>query len=146
MRLLQEMANYLVPGITFTVDLPANYTCGKVPMLDTQVWTEPGPQGRGTRIRHTYFEKKVTSPLVFHNRGACSTKQKFIILAEETKRRLYNQDRYHTTQDRLVDLKVLIQKLIDSGYGKDGRKEILTAGIKRYYRLVLQEISGGRSI
>ena len=35
MTLAQEMANSLLPGISLTVDLPANYLNGKVPMLDT---------------------------------------------------------------------------------------------------------------
>ena len=78
------MASTLVPGISFTIDLPKNYNNGKIPMLDTQVWTEPGSQGQGTKVRHTFYEKKMTSPLVFHNRGACGTKQKIITLAAET--------------------------------------------------------------
>ena len=82
--MIQEMASMLVPGISFTIDLPENYNNGKVPMLDTQVWTEPTAKGQGTKVRHTYYEKKVTSPLVFHNGGACSAKQKIITLAEET--------------------------------------------------------------
>ena len=67
-------------------------------------------------------------------------------MAEETKRRLYNQDRSHSIQDRLGDMKNLIQNLADSGYGKEIRVEILKAGIKRYYRLILQEIAGVRSL
>ena len=43
-------------------------------------------------------------------------------------------------------MKDLIQKLADSGYGKEMRIEILKAGIKRYYRLILQEIAGVRSL
>ena len=109
-------------------------------MLDLQVWTEGS--GTGTRIRHTYYEKQVTSPIVFHSRGACPTKQKVIVLAEEAKRRLYNQDRDHTVTDRLKDLK----DLIDSDYGKESRREIRKAGIKRFYRLILQEAAGGRSL
>ena len=113
-------------------------------MLDVRVWTEE--KGQGTTIRHSFYEKPLTSPLVFHNRGACPTKQKIIILAEETKRRLFNQDRAHQVDERLKDITVLIQKMANSGYGRDMRKEILVAGIKRYYRLVLQELAGGRSL
>ena len=144
MGLMREMASTLVQGICFTVDLPARYTEGKVPMLDLQVWTER--RNQGMVIRHTFYEKQVTSPLVFHNRGACPTKQKVIILAEEVKRRLYNQDKDHRVKDRLRDLTTFTQKMIDSGYGKDLRREILKAGIKRYFRLTLQEQAGGRSL
>ena len=64
-------------------------------------------------------------------------KQKIIVLAEETKCRLFNQDRAHSVEDRLRDLKALVQKMADSEYGKDTRQEIFKAGIKRYYRLLL---------
>ena len=71
MDLVKEMANSLVPGICFTTDLPSNYQNEKVPMLDTQVWVESSGTG-SSRIRHTYYEKQVTSPLVFHNKGGMS--------------------------------------------------------------------------
>ena len=90
MALIHEMASSLVPGIYFTTDLPSNHQTNKVPILDTQVWTETSAQGSGTKIRHKFYEEQVTSPLVFPNRGACPTKQKMIVLAEETRHRLYN--------------------------------------------------------
>ena len=139
-----EMASLLLPGIRFTTDLPSRYQSGKVPMLDLQVWIERS--GPGTIIRHTYYEKQVTSPLVFHNRGACPTRQKIVVLAEEAKRRLYNQDRQHSPEDRMKDLQHFTQKLIDSDYGKETRREILKAGVKRFYRLLLQEAAGGRAV
>ena len=144
MELMREMASSLIPGIQFTVDLPSRYPEGKVPMLDLQVGSEA--TGQGTAIRHTFYEKPVNSPLVFHNRGACPMKQKIVVLAEETKRRLFNQDRAHSVEDRLKDLKALVQKMADSEYGKNTRQEILKAGIKRYYRLLLQEVAGVRSL
>ena len=66
-------------------------------------------------VRHSYNEKPSTSPLVFHARGACPSRQKIIILAEELKRRMFNQDRRHTIEERMSDIKVYIQKMVDSG-------------------------------
>merc|ERR1711873_323483 len=43
-------------------------------------------------------------------------------------------------------IRVLTQKMSNSGYGKQMRREILKAGVKRYYRLRLQEEAGGRSL
>ena len=97
-------------------------------------------------IRHGIFEKPVTSPLVFHSRGACPVKQKVIVLTEEAKRCLFNQGRDHKVEERVKDIYTFINKLVNSGYGKDLRREILTAGIKRFYRLMLQEAAGGRSL
>ena len=62
------------------------------------------------------------------------------------KRRLFNQDRIHSLDDRMVDIKIFIQKLVDSGYEKETRGEILRSGIKRYYRLRLQEETGTRKL
>ena len=66
-------------------------------------------------------------------------KQKIVVLAEETRRCLYNQDPHHTVEQSLEVLTVFLQKLVDSSYGLKEREEILKAGIRRYLRLVLQE-------
>ena len=63
-------------------------------------------------ICHTYYEKPSTSPLVFHGRGACSIKQKIVILGEEVKRRMLNQDRYHTRQERVQEMVNFSQKTV----------------------------------
>ena len=125
---------------------PEYHRTARVPMLDVEVWAGTGEGGQGTLVRHSYYKKPSTSPLVFHARGACPARQKIIILAEEMKRRLFNQDRSHSVEERMVDGKIFIQKLIDSGYDKATRLEILKAGIKRYYRLRLQEAAGNRRL
>ena len=86
------MASRIIPGIIFTVDLPSRNKSGRVPMLDLCVWKEEiTKEGmKGTRIRHSYYEKPSTSPTVFHGRGATSTRSKIVTLAEEVKRRLAN--------------------------------------------------------
>ena len=114
-------------------------------MLDVAVWLEVD-QGNCPKVRHTYYEKPSTSPLVFHGRGACAMRQKIIILAEEVKRRLLNMDPAHTQEQRLEVLLKFSQKVSDSGYLKEVRKEILYSGITRYYRMVLLELAGGRKL
>ena len=86
-----------------------------IPMLDVQGWTEEivSAKRRGTIICHTYYEKAVTSPLDFHNRGVYSVKQKILILAEECRRRFYNQDRRNNIPERMKDITKFIQKLVD---------------------------------
>ena len=69
-------------------------------------------------MRYTYFEKPSTSPLVFHGREVCSTRQKIVILAEEVKRRLLNTDHSHPMEERLDILEGFSRKLIDSNYKK----------------------------
>ena len=84
--------------------------------------------------------------MVFYGRGACSSKQKIVTLAEEVRRRLTNQDRFHSIEERLQELNNFSQKLIDSGYQEVNRKEILKSGISRYYRIRLLELPGVRKL
>ena len=68
--LIQQMASRLVKGIVFTVDPPERYQEKGVPMLDMNIWVEKTELERGTRICYSLFENIVTSPLLFHRRGA----------------------------------------------------------------------------
>ena len=51
-----------------------------------------------------------------------------------------------TVEERVDILKAFSQKMIDSGYTRDVRKEILESGIKRYYRLRLNQEAGVRNL
>ena len=144
MKKVQELANMLVGGIKFTIDLPERYADGKVPMLDLSVWMDVRDGWKV--IRHSYYEKPTTSPLVFTGRGACSTKQKITILSEEVKRRLYNQDRFHSIKERERELERFSKKMVDSEYTSEVRREVLRSGIRRYYCMRLMEISRVRSL
>ena len=75
-----------------------------------------------------------------------ATRQKIVTLAEEVRRRMMNMDRQSTKKERLEVLRKFSQKLEDSSYSKDVRQEILKSGLTRYYRLVLQEVAGGRKL
>ena len=55
-------------------------------------------------------------------------------------------DRTHGKEERKEELRKLSQKMVDSAYSKETRKEILTSGVKRYYRLILQELAGMRKL
>ena len=113
-------------------------------MLDLAVWMDETKDAKV--IRHTFYEKPTTSPLVFHGRGACALRQKITILGEEVRRRLFNQDTQHSIEERVGVLKTFSQKMVDSGYTMDVRKEILESGIKRYFRLRLSQEAGVRNL
>ena len=67
MELVRQLADKLVPRLRFTKDIPSYHTNEKCPMLDVQVWLED--RGDHKVIRHTFYQKDTTSPLVFHSRG-----------------------------------------------------------------------------
>ena len=113
-------------------------------MLDVSVWLDR--EEGYPRVRHSFYEKPITSPLVFHGRGACASRQKIVTLAEEIKRRMLNMDTEHTKEERLTVIRKFIQKMVDSSYTTETRREILASGITRYYRLVLQDMAGKRNL
>ena len=55
-------------------------------------------------------------------------------------------DPLHNTEERKDVLARFSQKMIDSGYTKEVRKEIICSGIRRYYRLRLQNIAKTRNL
>ena len=66
--LIREIGDTLILGLKLTVDLPELHQSGRCPMLDIQVWMEEH-EGR-CRVRHSFYQKPSTSPLVFHASGA----------------------------------------------------------------------------
>merc|ERR1711867_429748 len=91
MELIREVGNTLVPGLKLTIDLPELHPNGKCPMLDIQVWKEVTEEDFCI-VRHSFYQKPTTSPLVFHSGGAHAWRIKIVTLAEEMRRRLLHMD------------------------------------------------------
>ena len=89
----------MVKGLKFTSDLPENHESGKCPMLDFQVWAQE--IGGNLQIRHTFYQKATTSPLVFHAKGDHIWRSKLVTLDEEVRRRLRNMDTRHSNEEKL---------------------------------------------
>ena len=92
--MIRDLAEKLMPGLKFIKDLSEMNESRKCPMLDIQVWVESKEDH--CTIRHTFFQKSVTLPLVFHAQGAHSWRSKLITLAEELRRRFLYMDANHT--------------------------------------------------
>ena len=84
-------ASKIMPGLDFTVDSPEENEDGKCPVLDFKVWKEKREDG-SIKIRHTFYEKKVMSLLVFHSKGAFSWRSKIVTHSMEVVRRLRKMD------------------------------------------------------
>ena len=144
MEKIRWIGDQLVPGLKLTQDLPENHPSGKCPMLDFQVWAQE--TGSHVVIRHTFYQKATTSPLVFNAGGAYGWKPKITTLSEELGRRLVNMDLLHTDEERKEIVVDFIQKLNDSGYRHIHRQEILRSGCRKYYRRLIQHVTGGRKL
>ena len=124
LNLIREEANKLVSGLKFTIDSQKKNKDNKCPMLDLEVWKEVRNEGCAV-IRHTFYEKDVTLPLVIHTKGAHTWRSKLVTLGEEVRRRLRNMDAIHSNTQILEILRVFLQKLVDSGYDLTSRQEII---------------------
>ena len=87
----KELASSITPGIEFTAETPADHPeTMMVPMLDIQTWIHPGDEG--DQVRYMYYKKPATSPIVFHGEGSHTWRNKLVVLAQETLRRMVNCD------------------------------------------------------
>ena len=119
----------MVPGIKSTMDLPELHKNGRCPMLDLQVWAEEGREGeesRPAKIRHSFYQKDTTSPLVFHAAGAYSWSPKITTMSEEMRRRLLHMDVDHTAEDKDDVIRLP---------AKNGRLWLPTSNQKRSYKI-----------
>ena len=66
MELIRQVGNTLLPGLKLTIELPELHPESKCPMLDIQVWKEDTSEGFWI-VRHSFYQKPTTSPLVFHS-------------------------------------------------------------------------------
>ena len=142
LELIKDEANQLIKGLKFTIDCQEQNSDGKCPMLDLKVWQEVNSEGVVV-VWHTFYEKEVTAPLVFHAKGAHTWCSKLVTLGEEVKRILMNMDRNHTEEEKAVEVEKFLRKMVNSGYGPPTRKEVAISGIRRFYRKLITQESGG---
>ena len=95
-------------------------------MLDIEVWTER--EGDWSKIRHSFYEKPTTLPMVFHAKGAFEWRSKIVTMSEELRRRLRNSDKRHTVPE-LVEI---VRKMSDSGYDPGARAEVLKPALRKF--------------
>ena len=80
MDLMVEEASKILPGIKFTADLSELNDSGRCPVLDLEVWADRAGDGKAV-IRHTFFEKAITAPYVFHSKAAYNWRSKIVTLS-----------------------------------------------------------------
>ena len=128
------------------MDLPQCHANKKCPMLDLQVWVDHCQENQRAVIRHSFFQKLTMSPLVFHANGVYAWKPKLTTMSEEFRRRLLHMDSQHTNPEKDEVIEDFLQKMTDSGYNQGARKEVIISAVKKYYRQVLEDQTGGRSL
>ena len=145
MDLVVEESSKVLPGIRFTADLPECNESGRCPVLDLEVWAAHTEEGK-MRIRHTFYEKAIAAPSVFHSKAAYGWRSKIVTLSEEMRRRLRNMDRLHQRKEILETTATFLQKMANSGYDKATRWEVVKSATIKHYRQLAQAAAEGRSI
>ena len=105
-----------------------------------------GEERKQLLIRHSFHEKPVMSPTVFHSNGAHEWRSKVTTMSEELRRRLLHMDTKHSRKDILDVVRKFFQKMEDSKYGKPAREEVIRSAVKKYWRMVLKEVTGRKDM
>ena len=142
-----SMASSVIPGLSFTMDYPANNNNSRMPMLDFELWREkePDPCKPGElreSLRYNFFEKKVTNPRVMDKSSAMPHSMKMATLMQEGVRRLCNSSRELPHQERCATLSLYMRKLQLSGYNTKLRSDILQAAVTTFRRKERAEVLG----
>ena len=143
------MANSIERDIQLTVDIPSDYSDKKLPVLDLKMWVENRVGERGEEYQevvHEFFEKEMVAPRLISRESALPTKVKMTTLTQEVIRIRKNTSRVIREKVKVAQMSRFAMKLMNSGYNKNERKEILVAGMKGFERLEELEKSGKRSL
>ena len=83
-KILIEIANNIVPGITMEYDVPSKNIDNKMPILDMKVWMEDGD------IMFQHYEKPTASGNIMHAKAAQSVTCRNSVHTQDFLRRLLN--------------------------------------------------------
>ena len=132
MGLIVQEGSKLIKGIKFTSDLPEKNANGRYPVIDLEVWRDKAEDRKTARIRHSFFEKEVAAPTVFHSKAAYVWRSKIVMLSEEWRRRLRNLDSHHRREEIVEVVRKFATKMATSGYDNATRWQILQSVIIKH--------------
>jgi hypothetical protein len=125
-ELVQGIANGIFANLQWTFDVPSNYDCKRMPVLDLQV----GILNR--RITYEFYQKDVSTRYTIPARSAHSWSIKRSTLTQEGVRRLLN-----TSPDTNPDVRRRVMEMWDSkmrisGYDARFRRTVVKAAVGIY--------------
>ena len=123
--------------ISFTFDVPSNYTKKKLPILDLNVYLD-----KEGIICHEFYEKPTNSNFVILASSALSIKTKRTVFTQECLRRLRNTSIHLGPEVANHFLSKYMLKLKDSGYSSKFRSEIVKSA-KNAFKLQIENDEKG---
>ena len=132
LQALVDMGNSIDPQIQFTGQCADDNKDGRVPMQDLHVWRSR--EGEREVLRHSYYEKPITSKKMMMEKSAHPMRSKMAVLSQEVIRRMRNTSLKLPMSERIRILDQMMIKLRASGYNESQRYEILYSGMLGYCR------------
>ena len=123
-----EAMNSVAEDLTFTVETEEDFENGRLQTLDFEMWFDV----QEGVIKHSFFEKKMQTPLVIMERSAMGIQQKYSISANDLVRRLSNMGKTMTINDHVEVVDKFTYKLKASGYSQGQAREIVISGVRGY--------------
>ena len=132
-RITKEAMNNINEDLVFTTESQEDFNNERLPTLDFQMWMEEN------KIKHTYFQKPMRTPLVIMERSAMSSQQKFSILGNELCRRMSNiQIEVIEHKEVLETVENFTKELKNSGYSFTQSREIVNSGLRGWKRKIMR--------
>ena len=124
---LKAIADSVLPGIIMEVDLPSNYSSGKLPILDMQCYMQQG------QVMHEHYAKPMATRLVISARSAHSEQTKRSVHISECVRRMVNTSPDLSWDQHIVPhLTEYCRRMMAAGYSQTYRKEIIRNAVNIY--------------
>ena len=140
-HLILGIMNTLTPDLRFTVELPSDFSSGRIPTLDTEWWISR--EGNSQKLLYSFFRKPMASPYCTLESSAWAWNNKASSLSQEVIRRMTNVSEDLPLEERLEVLREFIDLLTNSGYSRSQSRLILMAGLKGYEARRLRADQGG---
>ena len=149
MREISKMADSICPVLKTTFDCPGLQECGKMPLLNLQVWVERVEMEGGGREWETlweYYRKPCATRTLMLARSAMSDRTKRAALTQEAIQILRNCSRTLPWDRRASHLSDFCLRMKISGYGEKYRETIIRSALTAWEKQVEMDRAGERPL
>ena len=142
-RILTDVANSILPGITMEFDIPGRNPDNKMPILDMKVRMD---EHTGDII-FEHYEKPTASHNILHAASAQSVSCRNSVHTQEILRRLLNSSPLLDWKaDVAPVLSIYMARMMYSGYPERYRVDTLTRALRIYDKMVEEDDNGQRPL
>ena len=141
-RVLLDIANEVMTGITMEADWPSKNSDKKLPILDMKVWMSD--QGN---VMFTHYEKPMSNRAVLHSKSAHPASCKRSVHTQEIIRRILNCSRELDWEKETAPvISDYMMRMRKAEYEESYRKSVLTNALNIYAKKLEDERNGIRPI